>query len=348
MRSSTTDSEWYRLLANLVRFKRAQGHCRVPARWLDRDLALWVLRQRRDYARGVMPMERRAALERVGFVWRADGTRQVDLWTHRLQQVVAFKAKHGHCHIPTGNPPSTRTSLATWVLRQRRLRRQGKLDPERAERLDAIGFVWDSFEDQWVQMRARLAAWVRKHGHCRVPRHDRKDPKLAIWVGNQRTFRRKGLLSAKRIASLDTLDFEWEPRHTCSTDDRVEQLREFRREHGHLAVPGRGNSGLVQWMAHKRLLQSRGTLDAQVGRKLNAIGFPWTWEEQEWELWFARAKEFGKRAGHFAPTAGTTLERWIGSQRLAASSDELDSDRYRRLAGIGFWRRPQSHRSAAP
>ncbi|MBI5544608.1 MAG: helicase associated domain-containing protein [Deltaproteobacteria bacterium] len=334
-----SDDDWQRQFAALGQFKQAHGHCKVPARWRDQELARWVLQQHREFAQGTLRPSRQIALDGLGFAWRADSARQDDLWERRLQQVVAFMRQHGHGRIPTWSPPSTRTSLATWVLRQRRLRRQGTLDPERTRRLDEIGFLWDSFEDQWLGMRARLASWRERHGHCCVPRHDRKDPKLAVWVGNQRIFRRKGLLSAERIASLDTLGFEWEPRHTCPTDDRVEQLREFRREHGHLAVPVRGNSGLVQWMAHKRLLHSRAQLDAKLERKLDAMGFPWTWEEQEWELWFARAIDLGRRTGRFEPKGGTTLDRWMCSQRQAASSGDLEEDRYHRLGSIGFWKR---------
>ncbi len=333
------DDDWQRLLADLRQFKQVHGHCKVPARWRDRELARWVLQQRRDSARGRLPPSRRAALDDLGFAWRADDARQDDLWERRLRQVVAFKERHGHCRIPTGSPPRRRTSLATWVLRQRRLRRRGRLDPKRARRLDEIGFLWDSFKDQWIGMRAHLADWRERHGHCRVPRHDRKDPKLAVWVGNQRIFRRKGLLSAERIASLDALGFEWEPRQTCPADDRVEQLREFHREHGHLAVPVRGNSGLVQWMAHKRLLHSRGQLDVKLERQLDAMGFPWTWEEQEWELWFARAAELGVRTGRFEPKAGTALDRWMQKQRRAASAGNIEEDCFQRLASIGFWKR---------
>jgi hypothetical protein len=62
---------WEQNFAALLKFKRREGHCSVPTFHRDGDLKLgwWVATQRRN--RKEMPAERRARLNKIGFVWHA-------------------------------------------------------------------------------------------------------------------------------------------------------------------------------------------------------------------------------------------------------------------------------------
>lgn len=63
------DYFWEQNFAALLKFKRREGHCRVPAfhREGDLKLGLWATTQRRK--RKIMLAERRARLNKIGFVW---------------------------------------------------------------------------------------------------------------------------------------------------------------------------------------------------------------------------------------------------------------------------------------
>jgi Helicase associated domain len=63
------DYFWEQNFAALLKFKRRQGHCRVPSihREGDLKLGLWATTQRRK--RKTMLAERRARLNKIGFVW---------------------------------------------------------------------------------------------------------------------------------------------------------------------------------------------------------------------------------------------------------------------------------------
>jgi Helicase associated domain len=63
------DYFWEQNFAALLKFKRREGHCRVPAfhREGDLKLGLWATEQRRK--RKIMLAERRARLNKIGFVW---------------------------------------------------------------------------------------------------------------------------------------------------------------------------------------------------------------------------------------------------------------------------------------
>lgn len=121
-------------------------------------------------------------------------------------------------------------------------------------------------------------------------------------------------------------------------EDRVAELREFRQRHGHLAVPFKGNSGLVQWMLHKQKLHTEGKLDRRLQIQLDRLGFPWTEEEKQWEWWFARSQELVERTGGFAAKSGTEVAEWLAEQRQKMERGQLELDRADRLARIGFWK----------
>ena len=63
------DYFWEQNFAALLKFKRREGHCRVPSihREGDLKLGLWATTQRRK--RKTMLAKRRARLNKIGFVW---------------------------------------------------------------------------------------------------------------------------------------------------------------------------------------------------------------------------------------------------------------------------------------
>jgi hypothetical protein len=67
---------WEERLNELLEYKRANGHCNVPSRYAEnRQLAVWVKRQRRQYKfycddkPSSITNARIAALEAIGFEW---------------------------------------------------------------------------------------------------------------------------------------------------------------------------------------------------------------------------------------------------------------------------------------
>jgi hypothetical protein len=65
------DYLWEQNFAALKKFKRRKGHCRAPIIYKEGDLKLgwWVATQRRNQKE--MSAERRARLNKIGFVWHA-------------------------------------------------------------------------------------------------------------------------------------------------------------------------------------------------------------------------------------------------------------------------------------
>ena len=73
---------------------------------------------------------------------------------------------------------------------------------ERIERLDSIGFTWNLQLASWEDQFQELTQFKKDHGHCDIPRSNRK---LGRWVNTQRLMYRRRAMTAevkKRIEKL--------------------------------------------------------------------------------------------------------------------------------------------------
>ena len=123
-----------------------------------------------------------------------------------------YKIDNGDCIMPARWPDNPQ--LANWVRVQRSARQRDKLSPERTARLDALGFVWNRFDVAWDEMFAALQVYKAEHGDCKVPQGWPDNSQLANWVTTQRSNKKQGRLSDKRIARLEAEGFEWQVRQS--------------------------------------------------------------------------------------------------------------------------------------
>jgi hypothetical protein len=106
---------------------------------------------------------------------------------------------------------------------------------------------------------SELAEYRRIHGHCNVPKGYSDNIQLGTWVSSQRKYYRfliKGETSpmtALRIQALERLGFKWD---CCGAtwEDRLSELADYRRIHGHCNVPQRysKNTKLGRWAIAQR------------------------------------------------------------------------------------------------
>ena len=128
-------------------------------------------------------------------------------WERMFNVLGIFIQTHGHGDVPPNPAPD---SLGHWLAGQRRLYRAGQLPPESARRLESAGVrltvpVAKQGTRDWQNERfelnfAKLVAYKKRFGHCRVQAHWSEDPGFGHWVANQRIARRQGKLSPERIA----------------------------------------------------------------------------------------------------------------------------------------------------
>jgi len=155
-------------------------------------------------------------MESIGFVFVIDNNNSENSlkqqrWDEQFEKLREFKRRNCNCQVSLYY--ETDPILGRWVSKQRAKNSQSKLANSRFQKLDALGFEWEPFEDQWNSMLQQLKDFKDLHGHCRINVHD--GTQLGRWVNTVRC-RRKGtskcsLLPPERIAQLDALGFVWNP-----------------------------------------------------------------------------------------------------------------------------------------
>merc|ERR1719356_542694 len=101
----------------------------MPSR--EGALGLWVHKQRANYRKGKLLLERAAQLEGIGFNWGTQKKNKNKPWEERFKELVAHKEKNGNCDVPT-----KQGVLGKWVNNQRTDYWKGELSSERAAQLE--------------------------------------------------------------------------------------------------------------------------------------------------------------------------------------------------------------------
>ncbi len=147
---------------------------------------------------------------------------QAENWTEKFEELMEFRASHGHCNVPNFFPENI--TLAQWVKRQRyqyKLKLENKrstMSDERAQALEDLGFVWDSHGAIWDERYQELLDYKTMKGHCNVPSRYEANRPLAIWVKRQRrqykfyTENKTSSMTCDRIHRLEAIGFEWDLR----------------------------------------------------------------------------------------------------------------------------------------
>lgn len=349
---------WFERYGQLLAYKQENGNCDTPARWaLNQKLATWVVNQRVNRRDGVLENEKIELLDSIGFTWNP----KVSLWRTNYLALLEYRHRCGHCRVPQDwkeNP-----KLAKWVSTQRRWRALGKISQDRVALLEKIGFEW-SLGGTWDDRFAELCAFKERFGHTRVKAKWEENPLLGAWAVDQRYRRRRGELRKDYEDQLNRISFEWEiprqPRTVAHSKPRLDALRAFKLEHGHLQVSRQDEKypGLAEWMTHQRMRLKRGKMSQDLKRELDEIGFPWqrvrretigesephptginlpkrTWDEQYSDL-----ASFFTVHGHcnvpIGWQANPALAHWVHLQRIVKRQGGLSVEQVQRMENLGF------------
>jgi hypothetical protein len=170
------------------------------------------------------------------------------------------------------------------------------LTPKRVTALERIGVLWNPSSSSREGHLSELADYRKIHGHCNVPRNFSENSKLGKWAETQRAnymLHLEGKTSSitfSRIQELEFLGFEWNlvtwrDRISATWEDRLSELVEYRKIHGHCNVPNRycQNSKLGNWVGtqrgrYKLHLQANTSYTMALSRiqALESLGFEWS------------------------------------------------------------------------
>ena len=135
-----------------------------------------------------------------------------DQWEEGFSKYKQFKEREGHWKVPKIQKEEG-YQLGIWVISQRL--KKDKLSSNQIDRLDASGFVWDPYNEDWEEGFRKLQQFYEREGNCRVPaKHEEYGYNLGNWVHNKR--RRKDILNPNQIKKLDALGFVWASKITTA------------------------------------------------------------------------------------------------------------------------------------
>jgi len=149
----TSPEDWAKLtfeqrLKQLEIYKKKYGHCKVPQLYKENpSMGLWVRDLRVKKRKGKLPSEVEKRLSKLGFVWncrkrkKAKSSSKRLPWNERYSQLKNYYEKHGHCKVPSNHKNK---QLYHWVTNQRRDFRCGVMPYSRVQKLESIGFEWNS------------------------------------------------------------------------------------------------------------------------------------------------------------------------------------------------------------
>ncbi|CAB9504925.1 helicase [Seminavis robusta] len=300
--------DWQTHYALLLDYRQEHDHARVSPH--HPTLGDWCRRQHEQMCRQELSPSRHALLQEIGFELETRDQLLQKNWLDKWHQLVEFQQQHGHCFVSESKHSTAGSkALAKWAAAQRHRYKEGRLPQERMDKLNSIGFVWDtssttsttavhnkqkhknkqqpSQDDDnntqpqevsstsWDDMYQQLVDFYQDHGHFVVP-HSQFST-LYTWMQQQRQRHHDGTLPKSQEDKLHDTDFIWCPtqakQEQLEWDAKFQLLHTFRHAKGHTYVQREDNLQLWRWAEYNDWKQRRGKLPQQLNNRLDAIGF---------------------------------------------------------------------------
>jgi superfamily II DNA or RNA helicase len=264
------EAGWDEGFSYLKAYKDREGHCSVPARYKTPDgynLGNWVSVQR--LSQDKLTIERKARLDVLGLDWNPHDT----AWEEGFSYLKAYQEREGHCRVPKEQKEHG-FRLGQWVGVQRT--DEKNLSEERRQRLNELGFVWNTREADWEEGFSYLKAYKEREGRCRVSqKHKENGYRLGQWVGVQRTDEKN--LSEERRQRLNELGFVWNTRE-ADWEEGFSYLKAYKEREGHCRVPVsyvQNSFRLGAWVDAQRQRQRKARMSQERIQRLDELGFVW-------------------------------------------------------------------------
>jgi len=209
------------------------------------------------------------------------------IWESMFAELVTHRRLHNNCYVVNKTP------LGQWVDIQRLQYKHGSLPPDRFERLNTLGLVWDRDASEWMEKFQMLSTFKARFRTTNVPKiRDILDDGLADWVKKQRKRYKAGLLDEKRIYILKSIGFVFDAKPLHIWSRMYDKLVHFKSRYDSTDVPigWEEDPDLGLWVLLQRYRHEIGNSpDSQV-KRLRTIGFRFRFEKKEREAFSFRYK----------------------------------------------------------
>ena len=199
------------------------GDLKMPAQykvdgiWLSK----WLNEQRQVYIGNrpgkALTEEQIRQLEAIGMTWENRAhTAAEKAWQEQFEEARQYFQNNGDLKIPGDFWTAKGKNLRIWVVRQRALRKEGKLSPERIKLLTAIGMEWES-DAPWETGYLHAEQYFKENGNLDVEgSYVCEDGyRLGRWLANQRSNHNNPTqyhaLTEDQTERLEQIGFRWRP-----------------------------------------------------------------------------------------------------------------------------------------
>jgi superfamily II DNA or RNA helicase len=342
------ETKWDAMCAFLVQEKAAGREINVAWNTITPDgqlIGAWLNNQRQAYRKGALSSERIAKLERLGVVWS-----QLDAqWDEMYAYLVQEKAAGRDVNMETKTLTSDGLAIGSWLNTQRQNCKNMTLSPERVAKLEKLGVRLKTvvkIKSQWEAMHAFLTQEKAEGREVNVATKALTPNGLAIglWLNDQRTYYKKGILPPKRVVNLEALGvvwFQWDENWDQMYSYLVQEKAAGREVNvaTKALTPDGGKIGT--WLVYQRGKYLKGVLSSERTEKLEALGVTWQVFEDRWNATYAFLEQ-EKAAGRELDVVskaltpdGLVIERWINAQRAHYTKGILSPERIAKLEAIG-------------
>ncbi|THJ65656.1 hypothetical protein E8P82_11855 [Arthrobacter echini] len=201
--------EWLLFYSRGVSVERITAWCRADTAMVRRTVRREAARNPGWFARRWFVHDQPApANHQQRGRWSRD-----QVWWEHYTELVAYVGAHGG--LPAQNDSTVARVLYRWIENQRRVFDAGNLAAEKIVALDTVG-EWvgtrkGNPEELWERRLEELRLFRAERG--RFPRHEKarypEEKILAVWLGRQRTWHRKGRLRPDRLQRLNQVVPGW-------------------------------------------------------------------------------------------------------------------------------------------
>lgn len=128
------------------------------------------------------------------------------LWDRGYKKLVEYKNNFGIVDVPK-SLVFNGYKLGRWCLQQKIYYNKGELSQSRIDKLNSIGFVFDSLEEEWNRRYEQYKRYVSENKTLYVPKQTvYENENLGSWILTQKHRFKVGKLSEERIKKLETID----------------------------------------------------------------------------------------------------------------------------------------------
>jgi superfamily II DNA or RNA helicase len=310
------------------------------------SLGAWLSWQKHSYKNNSLSEDRVSKLEKLGIDWNINDS----AWDKNFNELCEYKKLHGHLFVTTNDCNSEGQSLYNWAKKQRERYNSGKLETERIDLLNSIGFPWkllSAHERKWEEAYFCFKDYVDAYRTTIIVQKYKAPNGFALgkWVGRQRKLYEDGKLNKHQVEKLSALGFEFE-KVINTWDQQLSELEDYFTQNGSSLVPSEyitaSGSYLGKWCSKQRSLFRTGNLSKEQIEQLTRLDFIWDPIDYKWMTALTALKEYiSTHQNSYVPNTyiledGLDLGKWCAYQRLQYKKGGLEQHKIDHLTSLGF------------